>query len=133
QARASLRRGDVAAAQRELVQAQRARPLLTYAIPHIAVHARIELAHVHLGLGDLAGARTLVREIDELLRRRPGLGALTGPARAQCRRGMAPRAGSGQRRAPPGTTAGTRAGPRSARTRSAAPPRRRSSGPAGCR
>jgi len=82
QARASLRRGDVAAARRELVQAQRARPLLTYAIPHLAVQARIELTHVHLGLGDLAGARTLVREIDDLLRRRPGLGALTGQARA---------------------------------------------------
>jgi len=31
-------------------------------------------------LGDLAGARTLIREIDELLRHRPGLGTLTGEA-----------------------------------------------------
>jgi LuxR family maltose regulon positive regulatory protein len=81
QARAALRRGDVAATHRELVDAQRARPLLTYAIPHIAVQARIELARVHLDLADLAGARTLLREIDELLRRRPGLGTLTGQAR----------------------------------------------------
>jgi LuxR family maltose regulon positive regulatory protein len=54
--------------------------LLTYAIPHVAVQARIELAFVHLALGDVAGARTLMREIDELLRRRPGLGTLAGEA-----------------------------------------------------
>jgi LuxR family maltose regulon positive regulatory protein len=45
------------------------------------VQARIELARVHLDLADVAGARTLLREIDELLRRRPGLGTLTGQAR----------------------------------------------------
>jgi LuxR family maltose regulon positive regulatory protein len=45
-----------------------------------AVQARIELAHAHLTLGDLAGARTLMREIDELLTRRPGLSALAGQA-----------------------------------------------------
>jgi LuxR family maltose regulon positive regulatory protein len=37
---------------------------------------------VHLDLADLPGARTLLREIDEVLRRRPGLGSLTGQARA---------------------------------------------------
>jgi len=56
--------------------------LLTYALPHWAVQARIELAHVHLTLGDLAGARTLMREVDDLLRRRPGLGTLVGEAGA---------------------------------------------------
>src|SRR5207249_10607877 len=44
--------------------------------------ARIELARVHLGLADIAGARTLVREIDAVLRRRPALGNLVGEARA---------------------------------------------------
>jgi LuxR family maltose regulon positive regulatory protein len=82
QARAALRRGDVTETRRELVHAQRARPLLTYTVPHIAVQARIELARVHLDLADLPAARTLVREIDEVLRRRPGLGTLTGQARA---------------------------------------------------
>ena len=77
QARTALRRGDVPAAERELVGAQRLRHLLTYAMPQLAVQARIELARVHLTLADLAGARTLVREIDDLLRRRPGLGTLT--------------------------------------------------------
>jgi LuxR family transcriptional regulator, maltose regulon positive regulatory protein len=75
-ARVHLHRGDVPAARQELVSAQRLRPLLTYAVPYLAVQARIELAHAHFSLGDLAGARTLMREIDELLTRRPGLGTL---------------------------------------------------------
>jgi len=78
QAHAALHRGDIPAARRKLVRAQRLRPLLTYALPHLAVQARIELIRVHRALGDLAGARTLMREIDEVLRHRPGLGTLTG-------------------------------------------------------
>ena len=80
QARAAWHRGDVPAARQELVSAQRLRHLLTYALPHLAVQARIELTHVHLALADLAGARTLMEEIDELLKRRPGLGTLAGEA-----------------------------------------------------
>jgi LuxR family maltose regulon positive regulatory protein len=82
QARAAWRRGDVPAARRELVSAERLRPILTYALPHVAVQARIELARVHIALCDLAGARTLLREIDELFKRRPGLGTLVGEAGA---------------------------------------------------
>jgi LuxR family transcriptional regulator, maltose regulon positive regulatory protein len=82
QARAALHRGDAASARRELVSAQRLRHLLTYALPYFAVQARIELIHVHLALGDLAGARTLMGEVDELLKRRPGLGTLAGEAAA---------------------------------------------------
>jgi LuxR family maltose regulon positive regulatory protein len=82
QARAACHRGDVAAARQQLVSAQRSRPLLTYALPQLAVQARIELTGVHLALGDIAGARTLMREIDELLKRRPGLGTLDREARA---------------------------------------------------
>jgi LuxR family maltose regulon positive regulatory protein len=48
----------------------------------MAVQARIELIRVHLALADLAGARTLMQEIDELLKRRPELGTLVGEARA---------------------------------------------------
>jgi len=80
QARVASHRGDVPAARRELVTSQRLRHLLTYALPHLAVQARIELTHVHLALADLAGARTLMGEIDELLKRRPGLGTLVGEA-----------------------------------------------------
>jgi LuxR family maltose regulon positive regulatory protein len=81
-ARTALHRADLPAVHQELARAQRLRHLLTYALPHFAVQARIELAHVHLALADLAGARTLMREVDGLLRRRPGLGTLTGQAQA---------------------------------------------------
>ena len=81
-ARVALHRGDVPAARRELVTAQRLRHLLTYALPHVAVQARIELIRVHLALADLAGARTVMREVDDLLRRRPDLGTLAGEAEA---------------------------------------------------
>src|SRR4249920_217046 len=79
-ARMALRRADAQAARRELVSAQHSRRLLTYALPHLAVQARTELARAHLALDDLAGARTLMREVDDLLRRRPGLGNLVGEA-----------------------------------------------------
>jgi LuxR family maltose regulon positive regulatory protein len=82
QARMAAHGGDVPAARQHLVRAQRLRPLLTYAVPHLAVQARIELIRAHLALADLAGARTLMREIDELLKRRPDLGTLTGEAQA---------------------------------------------------
>jgi len=82
QARTAMRRGDVAAVRAELVAAQRLRPLLTYALPHLAVQARIELSRVYLALADLTGARTLMREVDGLLRRRPGLGILVDEAAA---------------------------------------------------
>ena len=81
-ARVAVHRGDVPAARLELIAAQRLRHLLTYASPHLAVQARIELIRVHLALADLAGARTLMGEIDEVLRRRPGLGTLVGEVKA---------------------------------------------------
>jgi DNA-binding CsgD family transcriptional regulator len=79
-ARAALHRGDLAAVRRHLVKAQRLRPLLTYALPYFALQARIELARVYVALADLPGARTLMREIDGLLRRRPDMGNLAGEA-----------------------------------------------------
>jgi LuxR family maltose regulon positive regulatory protein len=81
QARVAMHRGDAEAARHELVTAQRARPLLNFARPHLAVQARIELIRVHLALGDIAAARTLLREIDDLLKHRPGLGTLVGEVR----------------------------------------------------
>jgi LuxR family transcriptional regulator, maltose regulon positive regulatory protein len=81
-ARVALHQGDVAAAQRELVNAQRIRRLFTYVRPHLAVQARIELIRVRLALADVAGARTVMREVDEILKRRPDLGTLVGEAAA---------------------------------------------------
>jgi LuxR family maltose regulon positive regulatory protein len=81
QARTALHRGDVQAARRELLGGQRCRHMLTYAVPHQAVQARIELARVHLALADPAAARTLMREADEILNHRPGLGILVREAK----------------------------------------------------
>jgi LuxR family transcriptional regulator, maltose regulon positive regulatory protein len=103
-ARTALHRADVAAARRQLVDAQRLRPLLTYVLPYLAVQARVELVRVHLALADLAGARTLMREVDELLRRRPGLGILADEAQA-LRTQLANERGS----SPPGASALTAA------------------------
>ena len=82
QARTALHRGDVPAARRDLIKALRLRPLLTYAQPHWAVQLRIALIRVHLALDDLAGARTIMREIDEIFKRRPDLGTLAEEAEA---------------------------------------------------
>jgi LuxR family maltose regulon positive regulatory protein len=81
-ARTALHRGDPPTVRQQLVSAQRLRHLLTYALPHVAVQARIELIRVHLALADLAGARTVMREVDDLLRRRPDLGTLVGETEA---------------------------------------------------
>ena len=82
QARVALHRGDVPAARRELASAQRLRSLLTYAQPHLAVQTRIELIRAHIALADIGGARTLMREVDDVLKLRPGLGILVGEAEA---------------------------------------------------
>jgi LuxR family maltose regulon positive regulatory protein len=80
QARVAAHQGDIRVARHALARAHRLRPLLTYAMPHNSVQIRIELIRVHLALADLAGARTLMREIDEILTRRPDLGTLVGAA-----------------------------------------------------
>jgi LuxR family maltose regulon positive regulatory protein len=72
----ALHRGDPAAASNDLVRAQRLRPQLTYAFPWLSVQVRLELAHAYLAFADPAGARTVLREIDGILRRRPDLGIL---------------------------------------------------------
>ena len=76
-ARVALHRGEIPRAHELLAQAQSLRPRLTYALPYFAVQTRLELARAYLVLADAAGARTVLREIDTLLRRQPDLGTLT--------------------------------------------------------
>jgi LuxR family transcriptional regulator, maltose regulon positive regulatory protein len=97
QARAALHRGDGEEARQQAVSAQRVRPWLSYVVPSMAVQARIELTRVDLALADLPGARTLMREIDEVLRQRPGLGTLVAR-----RRRSAPSWPDSAVRSPPG-------------------------------
>jgi LuxR family maltose regulon positive regulatory protein len=75
-ARTALHRRDVQRAHEHLARAARLRPLLTYAIPWVAVQTLLEMVHAHLALNDAAGARALLREANDILRRRPDLGTL---------------------------------------------------------
>jgi LuxR family transcriptional regulator, maltose regulon positive regulatory protein len=75
-ARMAIQRGDVAGAQEDLARAQRLRPQITFALPFYAVQARLELASAYAALTDAAAARMMLREADDLLRRRPDLGIL---------------------------------------------------------
>jgi LuxR family maltose regulon positive regulatory protein len=66
----------------------------------MAVQARIELARCHLALRDLAAARTLLQEADQILTRRPDLGVFVQQAKelraelSQARGSSAPGASS---------------------------------------
>ncbi len=79
-ARMALHEADRPRAEAELTRAQRLRPGLTHAVPHLAVQARIELARCYLALFDSGAARTLLREADEILMRRPRLGVFVRQA-----------------------------------------------------
>jgi LuxR family transcriptional regulator, maltose regulon positive regulatory protein len=79
-ARLAIHRGDVAAARDDLARAEHLRPLLTWALPHLAVQVRLELARTYLVLTDAAAARTMLWEADALLVRRPRLGLLRDQA-----------------------------------------------------
>ena len=75
-ARLAFSRGDVSAARRELGRAMPRRPAATYVLPTIAVQVRLQLAAVYLALSEPTPAQHLLREIDDILRRRPALGTL---------------------------------------------------------
>jgi len=75
-ARLALHRNDPSEARRQLTRAMRARPAATYALPYHAVRLRLQLAKAYLALAEVATARQLLREIDDILTRRPALGTL---------------------------------------------------------
>jgi LuxR family transcriptional regulator, maltose regulon positive regulatory protein len=75
-ARLAAHRGDLNETNRQLTQAMRARPSLTFALPYLAVRARLHLAKVHWAIADQMTARHLLLEIDDILVRRPALGTL---------------------------------------------------------
>jgi LuxR family maltose regulon positive regulatory protein len=64
------------------------RPHLSRAIPWFAVQTRLELARVHLALADVDGAKTLLREADDVIRHRSELGTLV-PQASELRKGLA--------------------------------------------
>ncbi|HSK91245.1 MAG TPA: LuxR C-terminal-related transcriptional regulator [Euzebyales bacterium] len=75
-ARVAIHAGDVPRAMTLLAKAQRVRSGLTHALPFLAVQTRLELIHALLALADAPGARTVLREVDAILRLRPHLGVL---------------------------------------------------------
>jgi LuxR family maltose regulon positive regulatory protein len=79
-ARVAIHHGKVDQAKRDLARAQQLRPQLNHALPYYAVQARLELIRAYLALADVAGARTVLREVEDLLRWRPDLGTLPDQA-----------------------------------------------------
>ncbi len=75
-ARLALHRRDLVLARAHLGDAQRLRPLLTHAVPWIAVGALLQMAEVSIGLGEPSAASQFTRDAEAVLRRRPDLGSL---------------------------------------------------------
>jgi LuxR family maltose regulon positive regulatory protein len=103
-ARLSVHRGDLGEAHRQLARAMRARPSATYAMPFVAVRLRLQLAKVYLAFADLATARQMLREVDDILTHRPALGALAAETE-EFRQVLASNATAGVTGGPPLTPA----------------------------
>ncbi|HYI22529.1 MAG TPA: LuxR C-terminal-related transcriptional regulator [Candidatus Limnocylindrales bacterium] len=76
-ARVAIQRGDLDKGRDELVRAQLLRPLASHASPWFSVDALLELCRAYLALADTAGAQIVLREAEQIVRRRPALGTLT--------------------------------------------------------
>jgi LuxR family maltose regulon positive regulatory protein len=75
-ARVAIHHGNLDQTEQDLVRAQQLRPQATHALPYYAVQARLELTRAYLALADVAAARRVLGEVDELLGWRPDLGTL---------------------------------------------------------
>jgi LuxR family transcriptional regulator, maltose regulon positive regulatory protein len=75
-ARLALESGRTATARQILLRAMRMRGNLSRAVPWFGVQTMLELARAHLSLSDVEGCKTLLREADDIIRRRPALGNL---------------------------------------------------------
>ena len=78
-ARSSIHRGDRQASISYLAKSTRLRPFLTYALP-CSAQIQLQLARAYLELADSTGARTVLREVRDILRQRPNLGVLPAEA-----------------------------------------------------
>ena len=75
-ARTSLRSSHWDQARSNLASAHTLTPLLTEALPWLAVQTRLELTRAYVTLRDAEAARRLLSEVLEILQRRPALGVL---------------------------------------------------------
>jgi LuxR family maltose regulon positive regulatory protein len=78
---AALRHGDWARTRELVTMAEPLRPLLTDALPWLAVETRLALGRCYVRLRDAEAARQVVTEIGEIADVRPGLGVLAEQAR----------------------------------------------------
>jgi LuxR family maltose regulon positive regulatory protein len=75
-ARVAVAQGDPKQARLCLAEAEEMSPLLTYALPWLAVQYRLQMGAAYLALADAADVRNLVLQIDDVLHRRPQMGSL---------------------------------------------------------
>ncbi|WP_344092614.1 LuxR C-terminal-related transcriptional regulator [Microbacterium deminutum] len=75
-ARSAAHGGDMPAARRLSRRAAQLRPLLTYALPVVAVQTLVELARAYLGFADQDGAAAALDQATRILHERPDLGTL---------------------------------------------------------
>ncbi len=75
-ARVAAHEGEVERARQLAMHVQQLRPRLTHATPWLSTQVCLELARVQVALGDVDGARTVLAQGEEILRRRPDLGVL---------------------------------------------------------
>src|SRR5262249_54539969 len=73
-------------ARADLMRGLQLRERLGYALPWVAVRARLELARAALALADGAAAQTLLEDIRTILRERPDLGMLGAEVMATAER-----------------------------------------------
>jgi len=81
-ARVALMNGDPDEARVHLANVLRSRPQLTDSAPWLSVPARLDAIEALIALRDIASARTLMREVEDILRVRPHLGTITDDVRA---------------------------------------------------
>jgi LuxR family maltose regulon positive regulatory protein len=72
-ARIAQHRGDALGARESLTRAGSARSQITHALSFLSVQILIELARAHVSTADATGARTILRDADQILRRRQDL------------------------------------------------------------
>jgi LuxR family maltose regulon positive regulatory protein len=80
-ARVAQRRGDSRKLAEYVAGVQVQRPKLTAAIPWLSALTLLQLTRIHIASGDSAGARTILHDVDHLLRERPDLGIVGGDAK----------------------------------------------------
>jgi len=75
-ARCALHRGDLQRGRDYVARAARLRPLLSSALPVVSAQTLLELARCYISLGDIGGARAVLRQAQDIFGQRPGLGNL---------------------------------------------------------